>query len=390
MAEPNLEVIQKHIFDRIHVTGEEIKNDFPNWLQTVADNRLWEHFLDHQGKPFTNLGDWLVATFPNGCSMGATQHGLTYEDALKLTEGHPVHDLLAKSTPRQYRPINKQIEEDKGSSLASRVIIPARILGGWDAASVAEGYGRLETEEARRSFLDDVRLSMEVELPNGWTRVYIALDLMRREGWYWQGLGYKTFDEYLESECGFPFREFERLEKLYCFAAKCCPQLFKVSKDDIEQVMRAWETAPALHKSAGRPNGDAKSERNDLDPARELVVEAQSEDFQRGYAARGNSRFYRFQRLRRDAPKVAGDVLEGKYTQQHKNGTWFINLVAAEEDAAKRYKNFKLPVKKQRKKSVSARVIALLANATDEEVREVENWIKSQQQQPKRTKQKAR
>lgn len=97
----NFEAIRNHLFDRIHRTGEEIKNDFPNILRAAIETKAWEHFQDNDGKPFKNLVDWLSHSFPNGASLGQGQNAITYEEALTLTEGHPeVHSVLAKNAPR--------------------------------------------------------------------------------------------------------------------------------------------------------------------------------------------------------------------------------------------------------------------------------------------------
>ena len=100
-AKANYEAIRDHIFDRIHKTGEEVKNDFPNLLRGAIQTKAWKHFRDNDGKPFKNLVDWLTYSFPNGTSMGLGKNAITYDDAMKLTEGHPeVHKVLARNAPK--------------------------------------------------------------------------------------------------------------------------------------------------------------------------------------------------------------------------------------------------------------------------------------------------
>jgi|GEM_PF-3975245 hypothetical protein len=104
----NYESIRNHLFDRIHKTGEEMKNDLPNILRTAIQTEAWRHFHDAEGKEFKNLVDWLTYTFPNGASMGQGKNAITYEDALQLCESHPeVHQVLASNAPKS-RPGRKK------------------------------------------------------------------------------------------------------------------------------------------------------------------------------------------------------------------------------------------------------------------------------------------
>ena len=101
LTRANFEAIRDHLFDRIHKNGEQMKNDFPNILRTAIQAEAWTRFADSEGKPFQNLVEWLHYTFPNGASLGQGQHALTYEDALKLTEGAmDVHRVLAENAPK--------------------------------------------------------------------------------------------------------------------------------------------------------------------------------------------------------------------------------------------------------------------------------------------------
>ena len=104
LTQANFEAIRNHIFDRIHKSGEEIKNDLPNLLRTAIQTKAWSHFADADGKRFTNLVDWLHNTFPNGASMGQGKNAITYAEAMTLTEGHPdVHRALARNAPNNGR-----------------------------------------------------------------------------------------------------------------------------------------------------------------------------------------------------------------------------------------------------------------------------------------------
>ena len=102
LSQANFDAIRDHLFDRIHKNGEQLKNDFPNILRRAIEAEIWTHYTDGEGKPFDNLVDWLHYTFPNGASMGQGQHALTYEEAVKLTEGAlDVHRVLLESTPKR-------------------------------------------------------------------------------------------------------------------------------------------------------------------------------------------------------------------------------------------------------------------------------------------------
>jgi hypothetical protein len=101
LTQANYEAIRRHLFDRIHGTGEEIKNDFPNVLRWAIEHEAWKHFATFEGKPFANLVEWLHYSIPNGPMMGAGRHSINYEDALKLTEGaSDVHRVLLENAPR--------------------------------------------------------------------------------------------------------------------------------------------------------------------------------------------------------------------------------------------------------------------------------------------------
>jgi hypothetical protein len=101
LTQANFDAIRNHLFDRIHKTGEQIKNDFPNLLRKAIETEAWQHFTDLEGKSFANLVDWLAYTFPNGASMGEGQNAITYDEALQLCAGHPeVTRVLAESAPK--------------------------------------------------------------------------------------------------------------------------------------------------------------------------------------------------------------------------------------------------------------------------------------------------
>ncbi len=100
LTQKNFDTIRDRLFNRIHKTGEEIKNDFPNILRRAIETEAWQHFTDFEGKPFANLVDWLTCTFPHGASLGEGKDVIGYEDALELCKEHPdVCRALAEQRP---------------------------------------------------------------------------------------------------------------------------------------------------------------------------------------------------------------------------------------------------------------------------------------------------
>lgn len=101
LTRANYDAIRDHLFDCIHRHGERVKNEFPNTLRTAIAGEVWKHFRGVNGEEFKNLVEWLQYTFPNGAGMGQGQHAITYEEALKLTEGaSDVHRVLAENAPK--------------------------------------------------------------------------------------------------------------------------------------------------------------------------------------------------------------------------------------------------------------------------------------------------
>src|SRR5438309_2006676 len=52
LTQANYNAIRDHLFDRIHTTGEQVKNDFPNILRAAIETEAWKHFTNGDGKPF--------------------------------------------------------------------------------------------------------------------------------------------------------------------------------------------------------------------------------------------------------------------------------------------------------------------------------------------------
>src|SRR5947208_16740221 len=96
----NNDALRDDLYDRLHKTGEQVKNDFPNLLRAAIETEAWKHFTDAEGKPFKNLVEWLHYTYPNGASLGQGKHAINYGEALKLTEAvSDVHRMLQHDSP---------------------------------------------------------------------------------------------------------------------------------------------------------------------------------------------------------------------------------------------------------------------------------------------------
>lgn len=93
------------IFDRVHRTGEEIKNDLPNWVERFVDEKGWSKVVDPStGKPFENVGQWLVASYPLGPGMGQGRYSISYDEFIVLCDDRPkLKDLLVQHRPKGKR-----------------------------------------------------------------------------------------------------------------------------------------------------------------------------------------------------------------------------------------------------------------------------------------------
>jgi hypothetical protein len=92
----NLPVIKKHLERAIHAGGESVNNDLPNQLRTAIEAKIWEHYSDHEGKPFTTLREWLEYAWPPGCGLGRGRHTLNWEELQQLCGRSPEHADVAR------------------------------------------------------------------------------------------------------------------------------------------------------------------------------------------------------------------------------------------------------------------------------------------------------
>jgi hypothetical protein len=91
------------IFDRVHRTGEEVKNDLPNWVERAVKNDTWKQSINPAtGNPFGSVGEWLVASWPLGPGMGSSEFAITYDEFIVLCESRPaLKKLLVASRPKR-------------------------------------------------------------------------------------------------------------------------------------------------------------------------------------------------------------------------------------------------------------------------------------------------
>ncbi len=116
------------IFDRVHRTGEEIKNDLPNWVERVVKNQIWKKAINPSTmQPYTSVGEWLIAHYPMGPGMGQTKHSIGYDEFIALCNDRPeLKSVLIEHRPKGKRGGDRRSEDFKHSN---RIIEKARKPG---------------------------------------------------------------------------------------------------------------------------------------------------------------------------------------------------------------------------------------------------------------------
>lgn len=101
----DLEHAKSRIFDRVHRTGEQVKNDLPKWVDRVVKSEAWKKALDASGKPFATVGEWLVSNYPLGPGVGQGRYTIKYEELIALCEDNfpELMKLLKDSRPKRKR-----------------------------------------------------------------------------------------------------------------------------------------------------------------------------------------------------------------------------------------------------------------------------------------------
>lgn len=116
----DLEHAKSRIFDRVHRTGEQVKNDLPKWVDRVVKSEAWKKALDASGKPFATVGDWLVSNYPLGPGVGQGRYTIKYEELISLCEDNfpELMKLLKDSRPKRKngRPSKEETVDNVNSS----------------------------------------------------------------------------------------------------------------------------------------------------------------------------------------------------------------------------------------------------------------------------------
>jgi hypothetical protein len=101
MAE--LKAYTDKIFNRVHRTGEELKNDLPNWIERAIETEVWKQAISPAtGKQFENAGQWLVANYPLGPAVGHGRFAIDYDDCIQLCKDRPeIKDMLVRHRPKR-------------------------------------------------------------------------------------------------------------------------------------------------------------------------------------------------------------------------------------------------------------------------------------------------
>ena len=254
-------------------------------------------------------------------------------------------------------------------------------------------YSSLKGRNEQEAFWDEFTAALDQRTPQGWAAVYHGLALLRKADWYWKAKGYKTFADYLRSDTAFTFRQLEQLEARYRFAATACPQLFNMTPKAADAYMAAHGISAGLpavgDEKGGAPKGNSNASKNNakrkksvsgcFSPASEVDVESQPEEFQRGFKARGGGTHYcRFRRLKRDAPKVAQMILDGDFTRERKNGSMYVDMMAAEKLAEKEYGAKPPKVRPSTKKTPVEKAQVALSRLSPDEWNAVVAWMNAQ------------
>ena len=220
---------------------------------------------------------------------------------------------------------------------------------------VADQFTDLETPQEQKGYFDEWLGKQRQYFPQRWVEIYEVISLIKVAEWYWQDLGFDSFDAFW-AENGEPvFGAWAEMEQTHHYAKLAAPHLFDVSWDKARQMAaignRLQQMQPAMTKaeagskggkiSKQRPPGpcltEAKADALKKAIPELLPPEVQSgvkigKDLQRGGS---NSIDRRFARLRRDAPEVAAKVMAGDeaYFITDKHGQVKLNLKPAEVEA---------------------------------------------------------
>ena len=228
----------------------------------------------------------------------------------------------------------RAVERDRGadaSIAANGAANPLSFLAS-SFDDVERAYQGLDSKDARREFFESGLTRIDRNLPGSWARLYWFIDLCRREEWFWEEKGYGSFEAYWRKQGRFAFSEITKLETMFHFAKTACPRLFDFTKEDAERLWR-WTARLSAAARQGSPRSKRVTKNDHARDFSEVDYDTQSEDFKRGYQAHcGKGAVSRFRRLKRHAPAIAQELLEGKFVKTVK-GQPRPDLAAAEKKA---------------------------------------------------------
>jgi len=110
----------KHIYKRVHRTGEEIKNDLPNWIQDVIETEAWRDASKPNGQKFETVGEWLIANYPYGPGCGEGEFAIKYDELIVLCDARKeLKDTLIRYRPKGRRGGNGSNQYNKKANSAN-------------------------------------------------------------------------------------------------------------------------------------------------------------------------------------------------------------------------------------------------------------------------------
>lgn len=127
----DIKLFRDKLFGFVHRGGHDMKNAFPNWLHMAVEQEIWKQANDPAtGKPFADVGRWLVVNWPIGPGVGIGEFALTYDECIQLCERDPkLKDLLVK-----HRPVGKAGGDRQSAKGKSSFDNPPKRLAGTSKA----------------------------------------------------------------------------------------------------------------------------------------------------------------------------------------------------------------------------------------------------------------
>lgn len=255
-----------------------------------------------------------------------------------------------KSVKRKTNNGRHSFNGTKGEAAVMEIKLPEVYI---DTGSMISqrSWEKLLNDDQKKAALDAFFDRMDQNFSRNWQATYELISLAQEYEKYWRDEGFSSFEEFWRERGKFAFDQFRKLESTYHYAKQACPRLFS---SDYQQVAALVEKLAGVKRATAVGNNGHRRSKSSAGTAKTDAVrgllevlepEKQSAVWQAGFRARrSSSMVYRFRRIKRDAPKVAADVLAGKYIRFYKNGKPFLSLTQAEEAAG--IPREKRPVKK--------------------------------------------